>query len=607
MARFVHKAGGTVATLIRPHLFREETRRWYCRVERSSPIQPVEVKLFDSLLNAINNTAVYAASGTATVPAGSTTPVTVTVPLTDNVAVTPTFTGAQIDVTLPSSTSTLAAEVYECDLGQRLERTVLRVVRALSFISQANNYFINPVLIERGLRQFEDAVGKRPYIGVSDLTIEAEKWEIGNRSIMSTLSMTIVAHQDVVTRNDVADPNDLPFYHDIRRALRVIDDTPYDGAVNDGRIYDDLEFSLSAEDGGILTARDRASIEGTIRIRVHESDLDVLYQPRGFIMRQFANSDITAIKNGSFDYGAYDGFIFGSGDWEQATVEQLVASGKKRFYYANIIFYPFSNSAEGDSTWQNFFRSDIQQGAGAWYAGAGTTAGIFPYNCISTGGGCLPPPINEYHALVRWDLVTAAKRTEMVNKLMQLTRHGVFLDQAWLEPPDFFWAGEPQVAFPTQCGAYRSCFNAISYTETGRAQFAASFAAALANQVAFIAELQTRLAVYGGYAIANGRANLSSEVIQGTTIKRPVFLENAADVGLGGIALKLTRWRDDPRNVIELKIAASPAALPAEFAQVRDEFGANGGWVCMNPATGATTQDANITSAYAQLAAVRPS
>ena len=280
MARFVLHAGAGVATPARPYLFREETRRWYLRINRSVLADPVEVKVYDDLVAAAGNTSGYAASGTAAVVAGSTAPV-LNVSLTDNPAVAPVFTGAKIDVALPSFTSTVI-DVWEVDLGPQIERAMLRVFRALSVISEANGYFTTPVLIERGLRQWEEAssdgVSLRPYIGVSDITTEAEEWEIGSssRKIQTTLIATVVAHLDVAQNGSgITDPNALPFYHDIRRSLRAIDSVAYDGAVNNGRIYDSLLFSISAEDGGIIWARDRASIEGTIRLVLQESGIDV--------------------------------------------------------------------------------------------------------------------------------------------------------------------------------------------------------------------------------------------------------------------------------------------------------------------------------------------
>jgi hypothetical protein len=315
------------------------------------------------------------------------------------------------------------------------------------------------------------------------------------------------------------------------------------------------------------------------------------------ILRHFDDEDLAAIRLGSFDYGDFDGFVYGHYDVENATVNALIAQGKRCFRYFTLFNFPFAHPSEDEEGWFSFFRTTVQALWGARFV-SGSTAGQFSALCETVGSPCGGA---EYRELVDFSQINAARTDAMLDKMLIFAPDGMFFDQVWLEPPSFFWCGHPD-AVGSDCGPCKSCVNSVSYSAADRAAFESRFPSAIANQRAFIQEAQTRLALQGGYALSNGRPNLGSESVGGTTVPRPVFLENSA-IGSSIDPTKLARWRDDPRNVLSIVVAASPAPLPPSLQAMKSAFASGGGWVSI---TGPLATDPNVMEAYRQLAEVKP-
>jgi hypothetical protein len=316
------------------------------------------------------------------------------------------------------------------------------------------------------------------------------------------------------------------------------------------------------------------------------------------ILRHFDDEDLAAIRLGTFDYGDFDGFVYGHYDVENETVNALISQAKRCFRYFALLNFPFAHPSEDEEGWFSFFRTTVQAGWGARFV-SGSTAGQFSTLCVDTGSPCGGGA--EYRELVDFSQLTGSRPDEMLDKMMTFAPDSMFFDQAWLEPPAFFWCGHPDAVGST-CGVCKSCVNLVAYTGANRALFESRFPAAIANQKSFIELAQSRLSIQGGYALSNGRPNLGDESVGGTTVPRPVLLENSG-LGSGIDPVKLVRWRDDPRNVLSIDITAAPAALPPSFTALKNEFAANGGWVSL---TGPASTDPNMTEAYRQLAEVKP-
>jgi hypothetical protein len=126
---------------------------------------------------------------------------------------------------------------------------------------------------------------------------------------------------------------------------------------------------------------------------------------------------------------------------------------------------------------------------------------------------------------------------------------------------------------------------------------------------AFITEANQIAAARGSWVCCNGQANVEAETINGLKCPRPLVLENAGDPAGNGItAFKLARWKEDPRNILELKLpnaAAQSLSTVSAFQQLKDEIRHHKGWVAFNLSSGALpppglldSQDPNVMEAY---------
>lgn len=259
---------GTHFTVSAAFLFREETRKWYVRLAKATAGGNLSVKLYDSLTNAANGTADYAASADVAAFAGA-----LVIPLINNVAVAPTFTDATLVVTADAAAST-GTEIWAIDLGKKLERSVLRIVRALSTIKIDSGYFTNPI-VERGMRQWEE-VAIFPWIGVVGVSVASiESQEIGGGSpwgsgLDSEYIVRLLAH-DV----NAGDTTALFLFHDVRRAIAAVGTTPYDGLVNDGIPFTGMRFQAVENDLSVAWARERSTVEINVVVTLIESSDEI--------------------------------------------------------------------------------------------------------------------------------------------------------------------------------------------------------------------------------------------------------------------------------------------------------------------------------------------
>jgi len=260
------RSSGTHFTVQAARLFREETRRWYVRLMKATAGGDLSVKVYDSLDNATNGTADFTASATVAAFAG-----TLIVPLADNVAVAPTFTDATVTVAADAASST-GTEIWSVDLGPKLERAVLRIVRALSAIKLSGGYSTEPI-VERAMRQWEE-IAIFPWIGVVGVSMASiETQEIGSgpwgAGLDTEYIVRLLAH-DV----NAGDTTALFLFHDVRRAIAALV-VPYDGAVNDGIPFSGVRFQAVENDLSVAWARERSTIEINLVLVLQESNSEI--------------------------------------------------------------------------------------------------------------------------------------------------------------------------------------------------------------------------------------------------------------------------------------------------------------------------------------------
>lgn len=262
MARWT-RISGTKYTAKNAQYFREHTRYWFVRIEKATAGGNITVKIYDNQTNATNGTADYAASGTATL----TTATEYTVTLTNNGSVPPTFTGATVGVVLTAATDT-GTEVWQADLGHRIERALLQLLRAAKSVSTITT-------VDRGLRQWEDTTGLRPYVGIALRSLASQPGEIGQgaSNVFTEATFAIVLHADPGA-NGIDDPV-LFHFHDLRKAIYAAYTTTYDGGVNTGAPMDGVQVIVAEEDMDLLWARNRGTIEFQVTATIDEDSSEI--------------------------------------------------------------------------------------------------------------------------------------------------------------------------------------------------------------------------------------------------------------------------------------------------------------------------------------------
>jgi hypothetical protein len=261
MALYTKLSGDAIFTPAAAKFFREETRLWYVRLDTDSGASTLDVGVYLSEVDANASSGAVASGSTAAAAAGY-----YTVSLSDE-SPDPAFTGASIAVTLASDPSGSETAVWKVDLGPRLERCVLRVLRGVNTYADGTNDYAHDFTVELGVKQFED-VSTFPYFGVGRAALTQESAELGtgtggNKSY--TWLIECVAHNQVT--NDSVDSNAIWMFHDVRRALAALDAETYTG---DGKVYSLAQATLAEPDRPVEWARERATVVFDVIITLQE-------------------------------------------------------------------------------------------------------------------------------------------------------------------------------------------------------------------------------------------------------------------------------------------------------------------------------------------------
>jgi len=272
MASFALISGPAGMEVHRPHLFRERTRLWYARLSRTLATDPLTVKVYAVEADAAAGNANFSASGTVAYALLQAALVQ-TCTLVDNAAVPPTFTGASIGIELDALTTT-GNSVWKVDLGKRIKRSVLRVIRAFSKILKANGYFHDLAKLEGGMRTWEDAVGVMPYLGITGTVVRQDHREIG-RGPSTELTIDCVGYVLNDSMDDVTDTMVYELYEDVRRALALVLAETDQAAIDNGGVYNDAVLSQAESDKGIVWERERGALSFAVIVTIEETTAEV--------------------------------------------------------------------------------------------------------------------------------------------------------------------------------------------------------------------------------------------------------------------------------------------------------------------------------------------
>lgn len=272
MASYTLKVG-TGVDVIGSWLIPERTKRWYVRLSRALVADPVSVRLYDNEAAATTGTTAYAASGSTATVAGK---YDYAVALVDNAGTNPVVpTGALVQIALTAPTTWVSAQgaVVQIDLGPKIERATLAIVRAMAGIKATDGYYTTPAKVERGLRPWPVPGELLPYVGVCQARASSLALETGD-GLETTLSVRVVGYCPVEGESRW-EPNVLPLLWDIRRAALKIRNDPYSG-LDDGPLFNDVRFDAgSTFDLGATWTRDRTGCEVDVILVIDEDRIEI--------------------------------------------------------------------------------------------------------------------------------------------------------------------------------------------------------------------------------------------------------------------------------------------------------------------------------------------
>ena len=270
MAKFTKLSGdaGTEPTAVK--FWREETRVWYMKFFRPIPASTLVVTVHPTETDADNSTNTVA-SGTVAI---TDTEHTVTLV---NAGTAPTFTGATVKATL-TATTTVGTSVWKIDLGVRLERCPLRIMRGFNtYVDGSNDYWHDLGTVELGVKQWEDvgADGDSdfPYVGVGRASTQVTGVELGSFPGPTRYDLIIACNAHNLVTGDSIDSNALALFHDLRRSLVDLNDETYKG---DGPVYSVASMQLADFDRPVEWARDRVTIEFDVTVALQETRAEMV-------------------------------------------------------------------------------------------------------------------------------------------------------------------------------------------------------------------------------------------------------------------------------------------------------------------------------------------
>jgi hypothetical protein len=330
-----------------------------------------------------------------------------------------------------------------------------------------------------------------------------------------------------------------------------------------------------------------------------------------FIMRHFANNEIFGWQ--ALPY--FDGMIYNlqfDDPAQIAELEALIAAGRRWWRYYDVLDYPFSATLFGGTTppmatWFNYLRDNIQ------FAGSTSHRRFRVADTVSLFNAPPAGPQPEQRELIPWGLITAGERAAIVAQMVALADSpggvsvpsaGVFLDQAWLNLPDFFV--EDTLTNESGHGNLKEGspkLTALDYAGT-EAAFGdgGTWNTHRAGLVSLYAEIAAALGVR--YAIKNAE-NLPQG---GDVVPKPWMIENAwNNLRYGGSqparwAAAKAAFATDPRNILSIKCESAANAVIG-VPEALAHWQATGGWISFTD-DDSVQGIANRETAYLEAAAV---
>jgi len=282
MAKWAKQSGVDVYVPAIPLYLHERTRKWYVRLERANAGAQLSAKVYAIAGDANAGNANYSGIGSVTVNSGTLKVVLAAGPQS------PSLAGAILYIEVPGDLAlAIGTAVWRVDIGKKIRRATLWVLRAFSKISEANGYFTTFGKVERGFRT-EDEVSKAPslmpYLGIGTVKVTSTPKTLGGHvagSLDTKLAVRCVAYQvnRTVALDDVSDPDTDYIYDDIRRAMETQYREAWSGLQDDGVPIVKYELLTGDPDLGMIWARPRGSIEFEIELTLDENGLTEVATP----------------------------------------------------------------------------------------------------------------------------------------------------------------------------------------------------------------------------------------------------------------------------------------------------------------------------------------
>ena len=370
-------------------------------------------------------------------------------------------------------------------------------------------------------------------------------------------------------------------------------------------------------DGFINRQDERFQHDFPVHFAAPSAESAVVEEQNLFIMRHMANNEIFGWD--SLPY--FDGVIYNLQYDDPAQLTELAAivnSGRRWWRYYTILDYPLSGTLFGGkdtdppprATWFNWFRNNIQ------FTGLGTTHRRMRVGNTVTLFNAYLAPDGQRREMIPWGIITQAERQQIIAQMIALANapgglsipaSGVFLDQAWLDFPEFFIKdtlvdvsghgnvkeGNPKLTSLNIAGTVAG-FGSGGIWTTHRDAL-----------MEFYTEMTTAMTAAGMYALKNGEhRTISTDVIP-----KPWMLENAWNNNIdggpdpGGVPWTTAKahFIGDTRNLISLNLssAVGTEGVPEAIAHWQE----HGGWISFI-SDGSAGGNAKAEAAYVEVAAI---
>jgi hypothetical protein len=334
-----------------------------------------------------------------------------------------------------------------------------------------------------------------------------------------------------------------------------------------------------------------------------------------FIMRHMANNEIFGWE--SLPY--FDGVVYNmqyDDPLQIAELAAIVTSGRRWWRYYTILDYPLSATLFGGTSpplasWFNYLRNNIQ------FLSTVSHRRMRVANTVTLFSAYLAPD-GQRREMIPWGVITPAERASIIGQMIAMAdapggvsipASGIFLDQSWLDFPDFFI--EETLTDVSGHGNAQEGSPKLTALNTAGTVAAFGSGGVWTTHRDALMEFYAEIAVALGprYALKNGE----HRTILGDVIPKPWMLENAWNNNIdggpdpGGVPWTTAKahYIGDTRNLLSI-ICSAAANSTIGVPEALTHWQENGGWISFTDdgsAAGIINREIAYTEAAAILAA----